>query len=140
MGGEESAGLSVAGHLPEKDGILACLLVTEMVARTGKRIFELTQDLFQEFGPFYSKRIDVKLTPQLKESLQRKLVNPPRELGGLKVRNVKTIDGVKLEFNDQTWLLFRLSGTEPVARMYAEACTPKELKNLIDAGKKLVAA
>lgn len=138
LGGEESAGLSIHGHLPEKDGILACLLVTEMVARTGKRIHELTQDLFEEFGPYYSKRLDIKLTPQLKESLASKLANPPRELDGLKVRNIKTVDGVKLEFNDETWLLFRLSGTEPVARMYAEACSPRDLKNLVDAGRKLV--
>jgi phosphoglucomutase len=138
LGGEESAGLSIHGHLPEKDGILACLLVTEMVARTGKRIHELTQDLFDEFGPYYSKRLDIKLTPQLKESLASRLANPPRELDGLKVRNIKTVDGVKLEFNDETWLLFRLSGTEPVARMYAEACSPKDLKNLVDAGRKLV--
>lgn len=139
LGGEESAGLSVYGHLPEKDGILACLLVTEMVASTGKRIHELTEDLFREFGPYYSKRIDIKLTPQLKSSLSSKLVHPPKEIDGLKVRNVKTIDGVKLEFDDRTWLLFRMSGTEPVARMYAEACSPKELKNLIDAGRKFVA-
>jgi alpha-D-glucose phosphate-specific phosphoglucomutase len=138
LGGEESAGLSIHGHLPEKDGILACLLVTEMVARTGKRIHELTQDLFNEFGPYYTKRLDIKLTPQLRESLASKLANPPRKLDGLKVRNIKTIDGVKLEFDDQTWLLFRLSGTEPVARMYAEACSPKDLKSLIDAGRKLV--
>jgi phosphoglucomutase len=139
LGGEESAGLSVFGHLPEKDGILACLLVTEMVANTGKRIHQLTEELFREFGPYYSKRIDIKLTPQLKDSLASKLVNPPRQIDGFKVRNIKTIDGVKLEINDQTWLLFRMSGTEPVARMYAEACSPKDLKNLIDAGRKFVA-
>ena len=138
LGGEESAGLSVYGHLPEKDGILACLLVAEMVARTGKRIHELTRELFDEFGPYYSKRVDIKLTPQLKDSLTTKLAHPPRQIDGLKVRNVKTIDGVKLEFDAQRWLLFRLSGTEPVARMYAEACSPKDLKSLIDAGRKFV--
>ena len=138
LGGEESAGLSMYGHLPEKDGILACLLVAEMVAHTGKRIHELIEELFDEFGHYYSKRVDIKLTPQLKESLSVKLANPPRQINGLKVQNVNTLDGVKLEFDAQTWLLFRLSGTEPVARMYAEACTPKDLKNLIDAGRKFV--
>jgi phosphoglucomutase len=138
LGGEESAGLSIYRHLPEKDGILACLLVAEMVAATGKRIHELTAAMHAEFGPLYSKRIDVKLTPQLKESLARKLANPPTELGGLKVEQVNRTDGVKLLFDNKKWLLFRLSGTEPVARMYAEACSPKDLKNLITAGRRYV--
>jgi phosphoglucomutase len=135
LGGEESAGLSIYRHLPEKDGILACLLVAEMVARRGKKITELIEELHAEFGTYYSKRVDVKLTPQLKESLAKKLQNPPTELEGLKVEKVNTSDGVKLEFSDRRWLLFRMSGTEPVARMYAEACSPADLKKLIDAGK-----
>jgi alpha-D-glucose phosphate-specific phosphoglucomutase len=138
LGGEESAGLSIYRHLPEKDGILACLLVAEMVAATGKRIHELTAAMHAEFGPLYSKRIDVKLTPQIKESLARKLANPPVELGGLTVEKVNRTDGVKLLFGKGKWLLFRLSGTEPVARMYAEACSPKDLKNLISAGRRYV--
>jgi len=139
LGGEESAGMSMYRHLPEKDGILACLLVAEMVARTGKKLNQLVDEMYEEFGYFYSKRVDMKLTPQLKESLATKLANPPKELDGLVVRNVNTTDGVKLIFNDQTWLLFRLSGTEPVARVYAEACSPKDLKHVIDAGRKFVA-
>src|SRR5881227_1958558 len=139
LGGEESAGMSMYRHLPEKDGILACLLVAEMVARSGKRLHEMTQEMHAEFGTYFSKRTDLKLTPQLKETLASKLANPPSQLDGLKVRNVNTTDGVKLIFDDQTWLLFRLSGTEPVARVYAEACSPKDLKNLLDSGKKFVA-
>lgn len=138
IGGEESAGLSILGHLPEKDGILACLLVAEMVAQTGKRIYELTEEMFSEFGPLYTKRIDLKLTPALKEALTNRLADPPRELEGLKVRDVNTTDGVKLLFEGQSWILFRLSGTEPVARIYAEACSPKDLKKLVDAARKLV--
>ena len=138
LGGEESAGMSMYRHLPEKDGVLACLLVAEMVAATGKRLNQLVEETMEEFGHFYSKRMDMKLTPQLKETLAAKLANPPTELAGLKVRDVNTIDGVKLMFDDQTWLLFRLSGTEPVARMYAEACSPKDLKKVLDAGKKFV--
>jgi phosphoglucomutase len=139
LGGEESAGLSMYRHLPEKDGILACLLVAEMVAATGKKLNELIDDTYKEFGYFYSKRVDMKLTPHLKEVVARNLANPPAELDGMKVRDVNTIDGVKLIFDDSTWLLFRLSGTEPVARIYAEACSPKDLKHVIDAGKKFVA-
>ncbi|HEX7153385.1 MAG TPA: phosphoglucomutase/phosphomannomutase family protein [Thermoanaerobaculia bacterium] len=139
LGGEESAGMSMYRHLPEKDGILACLLVAEMVARTGKKINQLVDEMHEEFGYFYSKRVDLKLTPQLKESLAQKLANPPTEVDGMKVREVNTTDGVKLIFNDANWMLFRLSGTEPVARVYAEACTPKDLKHVIDAGRKFVA-
>lgn len=139
MGGEESGGMSMYRHLPEKDGILACLLVAEMVARTGKKLNQLIEETYAEFGYFYSKRIDLKLTPQLKESLASKLANPPKSIDGFEVREVNKIDGVKLIFDNHAWLLFRLSGTEPVARLYAEACTPKELKNLLDAGKKFVA-
>lgn len=140
LGGEESAGMSMYRHLPEKDGILACLLVAEMVARTGKRLEELVAEMYEEFGYFYSKRMDMKLTPQLKDSLAAKLKNPPAEVEGMKVRDVNTIDGVKLVFDDSNWLLFRMSGTEPVARLYAEACSPRDLKRILDAGKKFVAA
>jgi phosphoglucomutase len=139
LGGEESAGMSMYRHLPEKDGILACLLVAEMVARTGKKLHELTEEVYKEFGFFYTKRADMKLTQNLKDSLANRLANPPDSLDGLKVRDVNTTDGVKLIFDDATWLLFRLSGTEPVARIYAEACSPKDLKHLLDAGKKFVA-
>ncbi len=139
MGGEESAGMSMYRHLPEKDGVLACLLVAEMVAATGKKLNQLIEETYQEFGYFYSKRADMKLTPHLKEVVARNLANPPAELGGMKVRDVNTTDGVKLIFDDATWLLFRLSGTEPVARIYAEACTPKDLKRVLDAGKKFAA-
>jgi phosphoglucomutase len=139
LGGEESAGMSMYRHLPEKDGILACLLVAEMVGRTGKKLNELIDDTYKEFGFFYSKRADMKLTPSLKDSLANRLANPPASLDGLKVREVNTTDGVKLIFDDNTWLLFRLSGTEPVARIYAEACSPKDLKHLLDSGKKFVA-
>jgi phosphoglucomutase len=121
LGGEESAGMSMYRHLPEKDGILACLLVAEMVARTGKRITKLVEDVHAEFGHFYSKRVDLKLTQHLKDTLAAKLANPPVEIDGRKVREVNRLDGVKLIFDDQTWMLF-----------------PKDLKNVIDAGKKFV--
>lgn len=137
LGGEESAGLSMHGHVPEKDGILACLLVAEMIAVTGKSLSELTRDMFEEFGPYVSKRVDVKLTPQILENLRQKLKNPPQEIAGEKVQTVKTIDGVKLELGRERWVLFRPSGTEPVARVYAEACSPRDLKTLLDAARKL---
>jgi phosphoglucomutase len=140
LGGEESAGLSMYRHLPEKDGVLACLLVAEMVAQSGRKLSELITAISGEFGNFYSKRVDVKLTPHLRESLAAKLANPPESVNGVAVREVNTVDGVKLIFTDMNWLLFRMSGTEPVARIYGEACSPKDLKNVLDAGRKFVAA
>ena len=119
--------------------ILACLLVAEMVACTGKPLSQLADEMCREFGPYHSKRVDIKLTPTLRESLAARLQNPPDSIDGLKVRSVNTTDGVKLIFNDQMWMLFRLSGTEPMARLYAEAPTPKDLKTLIDSAKRFVA-
>lgn len=138
LGGEESAGMSMYRHVPEKDGILACLLVAEMLAATGKKIGQLVDETLAEFGRFYSRRVDLKLTPQLRESLEGKLAHPPQQIEGYRVRDVNTLDGVKLIFDDQTWLLFRMSGTEPVARLYAEACSPKDLKRVFDAGRRFV--
>jgi phosphoglucomutase len=138
LGGEESAGLSIYRHLPEKDGILACLLVAEMVARSGRKISVMIEEMHAEFGHFYSKRVDLKLTPQLRDLVAAKLANPPKEIDGMIVQDVNTTDGVKLIFNEQRWLLFRLSGTEPVARVYAEACSPRDLKRVLDAGRKFV--
>lgn len=138
LGGEESAGLSIRGHLPEKDGILACLLVAEMIAVTGKKLTELIRDLYDEFGTHFSKRIDMRLTTALKESVEEKLANPPEELEGKSVREVDRTDGVKLVFSNAEWLLLRMSGTEPLVRLYGEACSPKDLKRLLDAGKRFV--
>ena len=138
LGGEESAGLSIYRHLPEKDGILACLLVAEMVARGGKPLSQMVEELHAEFGTFHSKRVDIKLTPHVRETVAAKLANPPEKVDGMVVRDVNTTDGVKLIFDERTWLLFRLSGTEPMARIYAEARTPKDLKQLIESGRKFV--
>ncbi|MGA7617115.1 MAG: phosphoglucomutase/phosphomannomutase family protein [Thermoanaerobaculia bacterium] len=140
LGGEESAGLSIRGHLPEKDGILACLLVAEMMAVRKKKISELVSEMFAEFGCFYSRRVDLKLTPQISEKLAAKMERPPAELGGLTVSKVNKLDGLKLLFEDGTWLLIRTSGTEPVARLYAEASSPKDLKKLISLGKSFIRA
>lgn len=138
FGGEESAGLGIRGHLPEKDGILACLLVAEMLATTGKTFTELSNDMFSEFGPRFTKRLDIKVTPAIRQRIEAMIENPPEEVDGIAVSKVKKLDGVKLIFDEQRWLLFRLSGTEHVVRVYAEACTPKDLKALVGMGRKLV--
>ncbi len=138
MGGEESAGLSIKGHVPEKDGVIACLLVAEMVAKKGATVGELLEDLFSLVGPLYSRRINIPLTPQFKEELPKKLAAHPSEVAGLKVMEVITLDGTKLVLEDGSWLLFRPSGTEPLVRLYLEAQSQERLDILEEAGKRLL--
>jgi alpha-D-glucose phosphate-specific phosphoglucomutase len=139
MGGEESAGLTVKGHIPEKDGILACLLVTEMVASRGASLGEMLEELFRKDGALYSDRIGIKLTAEVKDRLQKRLSSdPPNSIGGRRVADVNRMDGVKYIFDDGSWILLRMSGTEPLVRCYAETNTKKDLEVLIETGSKFV--
>lgn len=138
IGGEESAGLTVRGHVPDKDGILACLLVAEMVAAEGKPLTRLLDDLYRRVGEFYTRRENLRLTPELEDALPGKLAEPPKELAGKRVEKVITIDGSKFLFADGTWVLFRKSGTEPVVRVYAEGRSDKDLAALIAAAESFI--
>ncbi|MGD0585004.1 MAG: phosphoglucomutase/phosphomannomutase family protein [Oryzomonas sp.] len=138
IGGEESAGLSVKGHVPEKDGILACFLVAEMVAREGKTIRELLERLYGEVGRFITRRDNLKLSPQLENEYAKKITALPAEVAGAKVKEVVRIDGIKLLLADGSWILFRKSGTEPVVRLYGEAATEARLSEVMDAGRKFI--
>jgi phosphoglucomutase len=138
LGGEESGGLSVKGHVPERDGILACLLAAELVAsRGGARLRTLLQELYAEVGTFVTKRVSYRLEPSEVETLQERLEQPPGNVAGLAVIEVKRLDGVKLILEDGSWLLFRLPGTEPVVQLYAEATTEEHLDRLLTAGEVL---
>jgi len=139
LGGEESAGLTVKGHFPEKDGILACLLVIEMVASRGASLGEMLEELFRKDGALYSERVGIKLTHEVKDRLQKRLSSdPPDSIGGRRVAEVNRMDGVKYIFDDGSWILLRMSGTEPVVRCYAETNTKKDLEVLIETGSKFV--
>ena len=139
LGGEESAGLSIKGHLPEKDGILACLLVVEMVAARGCSLREMLDEIFRKVGTLYSERVGIKLTQDVKERLQQRLAaDPPDSIGGRKLAAVNRVDGVKYIFDDGSWLLLRMSGTEPVVRCYAETNSKKDLEVLLETGSKFV--
>jgi phosphoglucomutase len=139
MGGEESAGLTVKGHFPEKDGILACLLVIEMVASRGASLGEMLEELFRKDGALYSERVGIKLTREVKDRLQKRLSSdPPDSIGGRRVAEVNRMDGVKYIFDDGAWILLRMSGTEPLVRCYAETNTKKDLEVLIETGSKFV--
>jgi phosphoglucomutase len=136
IGGEESAGLSIKGHYPEKDGILACLLAAEAVAARGASLSEQLEELYARVGKLESGRIGVRLTPELMASLPEKLQQDPKEIGGRRVERTNRLDGVKFIFGDGSWLLMRPSGTEPVVRIYAESESAKDLEVLLEQGHK----
>lgn len=139
LAGEESAGLSIRGHVPEKDGILACLLVTEMVASRGRAsLGALLEELYAEVGTLLSRRIDLDLQPEKRARLLQTLEAPPSDLMGQKIRAVQRMDGTKLLLEDGSWVLIRPSGTEPVVRLYVEARNPRDLERLVEAGHRLV--
>ena len=138
IGGEESAGLSIKGHYPEKDGILACLLAAEAVAARGASLSEQLTNLYQRVGKLEAGRIGIRLTPQLMQSLGAKLKQDPSEIGGRRVEKTNRTDGVKYIFADGSWLLMRPSGTEPVVRIYAESESVKDLEVLLEQGNKFL--
>ena len=130
IGGEESAGLSIRGHVPEKDGILAGLLAAEMVARRRQPLREQLQILFGKVGSFYPVRENFRLTPEVKELFTSKFQAEPSEFFGRKIAGVVRTDGLKLLFEDGSWVCYRLSGTEPVVRVYTEARSRADLAKL----------
>lgn len=138
FGGEESAGLTVEGHVPEKDGILADLLVAEMCGATGKTIAELSAELDAEIGPFRSSRLDLPLTPEERARLAALKASPPDHVGDRHVESVNRIDGIKLILAGGSWILIRESGTEPLARLYVEAESEEEVAVLARSARKLV--
>lgn len=138
IGGEESAGLSIRHHVPEKDGVLAGLLCCEMVARRGRSLGHQLKELFAKVGSFYPRRENFRLTPEVKEKFTRKLQSDPRDLAGRKVGEFVRKDGLKLVFDDGSWVCYRLSGTEPVVRVYSEAGSEDGLEKLSAAAKQWI--
>jgi phosphoglucomutase len=138
IGGEESAGLSIKGHYPEKDGILACLLAAEAVAARGASLTDQLKELYGRVGKLESGRIGIRLTPDLMKSLGDKLQEDPSEIGGRRVERTNRMDGVKFIFADGSWLLMRPSGTEPVVRIYAESESATDLEVLLEQGHKFL--
>ncbi|HEV2322713.1 MAG TPA: phosphoglucomutase/phosphomannomutase family protein [Terracidiphilus sp.] len=138
IGGEESAGLTIRGHVPEKDGILAGLLVAEMVATRGKSLGVQLRDMFAKVGSYYPVRENFRLTPEVKAAFTEKLKRDPAELDGRRVAKVVRTDGLKLILEDGSWVCYRLSGTEPVVRAYTEARSEKDMQALRAAAEKFV--
>jgi len=142
IGGEESGGISFKGHIPEGDGILMGLLLVEIVAASGKPLCELVEELLHQVGPAYYQRNDLRLNhPVAKERMKQILLeSAPSQIAGVKVKDILTIDGVKYLLEDNSWLLIRPSGTEPVLRVYSEGRSPELVKAMIGFGEQVAAS
>ena len=140
IGAEESGGIGVKNHIPERDGILNSLLFLEAIATAGTTPSEMLRELHREFGEFYFGRRDQQLDVSIGQALVARLAaSPPAEIAGNKVIEVQATDGTKLLFADESWLLFRQSGTEPMLRIYAEATSVAKMNALLDEGVAIAA-
>jgi alpha-D-glucose phosphate-specific phosphoglucomutase len=139
VGGEESGGLSVKGHVPEKDGILACLLMAELVAMEGQSLGRILKNLEKQTGEFHSERINVAIRPDTKDALLAKLGSGLGKIGPFKVEKFITTDGFKYLLPNHEWVAFRASGTEPLVRCYIEAKTAANMARLRKACTALLA-
>ena len=139
LGAEESGGIGVKGHIPERDGVLNSLLFLEAIISAGKPPSEMLADLHREFGEFHFGRRDLHMPVSRGLELVAQLSqNPPPNFASFAVTKVETTDGAKLTFDDESWLLFRQSGTEPVLRLYSEATSIEKMNTLLDAARELV--
>ncbi len=139
IGGEESGGIAVKGHIPERDGIYIGLLVVEMMVKTGKALSELVQMLYDDFGPHFNRRIDMHTTNEKKDAFVAKAGNG--EIGKVMdygVERIENIDGVKLHLSNGARVLIRPSGTEPVLRIYSESHSPEDAQAIVDAAAAMV--
>jgi len=138
FGGEESGGYALIDYLPERDGLLMGLFIVEKMLAEEKSVSQMVEELFKEFGTAYYKRMDLPVTEEEKRKLEKIKENPPKDWEGLRVKEILTIDGVKIIFENDSWILFRPSGTEPVFRVYAETPDPKTTQMLLNWGVKLI--
>ncbi|MBI2095183.1 MAG: phosphoglucomutase/phosphomannomutase family protein [Candidatus Omnitrophica bacterium] len=138
IGGEESGGIGFQDYLYERDGMLSALLLMEMMAMRKQRFVEILERVEKEFGKLYYVRSDIDYPNELKPKLFRFLASaPPGSLGERKVKEIKSQDGMKFILEDGSWLLFRLSGTEPILRIYSEATSQSLAEGLVSQGKEL---
>jgi phosphomannomutase len=138
IGGEESGGFAFGGHVPERDGILANLFLLDFMVRTGKQPSQLVDMLFEKVGAHYYDRIDTVIDATKREAIKAKLASvQPAKLGGLAVVGRNLTDGYKFMLADGGWLLIRMSGTEPLMRIYTETTKPKLVQALLHEGVKL---
>lgn len=141
VGGEESGGLAVAGHIPERDGIWIGLLILEFMAKTGKSLKALIQDVYDLVGAFSFDRDDLHIKEEQKQAIiSRCKTNPYQQIGSYTVQKLETTDGFKFYVSDDEWIMIRPSGTEPVLRVYAQAPTMDKVRALLSATHETLSA
>jgi alpha-D-glucose phosphate-specific phosphoglucomutase len=139
IGGEESGGYGFRGHVPERDAILAGLYFLDFMVKTGKTPSQLLDHLYSKVGPHHYDRRDVHVSAAKRKTILHRLSsNPPNNIAGSKVAKADTIDGFRFFLGDESWLLIRFSGTEPLVRIYAEAKSLEKARQLLDEGEKLI--
>jgi phosphomannomutase len=138
LGGEESGGMGVKGFIPERDGILAGLLLFELMLYEKNSLAEILDAMMAKLGYFYYDRADIH-TNRAQEIVQKLSQHPPASFAGKNVAKVENLDGLKLNFEDEGWILFRASGTEPLLRIYVEGRSNEDVKLTLAAGEKSVA-
>jgi phosphomannomutase len=132
LGGEESGGIAIKGHIPERDGIWMGLVLFEFMAKSGKSLDALIEEVYELVGAFKFERNDLHITEELKQSIIANCKNNAySSFGEYKIDSIETIDGFKFFFDEERWVMIRPSGTEPVLRVYAEAPTMEEVRNIL---------
>ena len=139
IGGEESGGIGLSRHLPERDGLFLHLLLLDLLATTGKGLTALIGEMWTEFGEFHYQRRDLHVRSDASQQLISVLKErPPKTFARRSINDIRTLDGLKLMLENDSWILFRRSGTEPVLRIYCEAPTETAVAEILEAGLKLV--
>ena len=139
LGGEESGGIAVKGHIPERDGIWMGLIIWEFMAKSGKSLDELIDEVYEIVGEFKFERNDLHITEELKQKIIANCkADNYKSFGNYEVKEIKTIDGFKYFFDDNRWIMIRPSGTEPVLRTYAEAPTLEEVRIILKATEEAI--
>ncbi len=139
VGGEESGGIAVAGHIPERDGIWIGLIVWEFIAKSGRSLSDLVQEIYDIVGKFAVERYDLRVTEELKQQIiTNSKTGKYSSFGNLKVSRTEDMDGYKFFFEDESWVMIRPSGTEPVLRVYAEAPSSEDSFKILDTVKSVL--
>jgi phosphomannomutase len=139
VGGEESGGIAIKGHIPERDGIWMGLTIWEFMAKTGKSLQQLIQEVYDITGTFWFERNDLYIDEAIKQNVLSKCKsNAYQAFGKYTVQRIDDLDGWKFFFDENTWLMIRASGTEPVLRVYAEAATKEKAFDILADAKKVL--
>ena len=140
IGGEESGGVGFGNFLPERDGLFAAIVLLNGIAEESKFLYESLDEIQQEFGPSFYDRVDINFPDNNKKNNLKNFIfkNVPQEICNYPIKGVSTIDGIKLRIDDNYWLLFRFSGTEPLLRLYCEAPSSELLNKTLDWSKNFI--